>query len=129
MPMRPRSGSSRVVRHRKSWSSSSALGCLKLKTWQPCGLTPDITCLMTPSLPPASIAWKMTSSAWRSSRVVKPSVAALSSRNVILQNLLILRLRLIYGINLRRPLIKIDLVSLGDAKVLGLYVHRLRSIN
>ena len=30
----------RVVRQRKSCSSSVALGCLKLKTWQPCGLTP-----------------------------------------------------------------------------------------
>ena len=40
MPMRPRSGRSRVVRHRKSCCSSVGLGCLKLKTWQPCGLTP-----------------------------------------------------------------------------------------
>ena len=63
MPMRPRSGSARVLRQRKSWSSSSALGCLKLYTWQPWGLTPDMTCLMTPSLPAASIAWKISSSA------------------------------------------------------------------
>jgi hypothetical protein len=59
MPMRPRSGRSRVVRQRKSCSNSVALGCLKLKTWQPYGLTPDITCLMAPSFPAASIAWKM----------------------------------------------------------------------
>ena len=56
MPIRPRSGSERVVRQRKSCSSSVALGCLKLNTWQPCGLTPDITCRMAPSLPAASIA-------------------------------------------------------------------------
>jgi hypothetical protein len=24
---------------------------LKLNSWQPCGLTPDITCLMPPSFP------------------------------------------------------------------------------
>ena len=39
---------------------SSALGCLKLKTWQPCGLTPDMTWRMAPSLPAASIPWKMS---------------------------------------------------------------------
>ena len=61
MPMRPRSGSDFEVRHRKSWSSSSLTGALKANTWQPCGLTPDITCLMAPSLPAASIAWKMSS--------------------------------------------------------------------
>ena len=40
MPIRPRSGSDFAVRHRKSWSSSSADGALNEKTWQPCGLTP-----------------------------------------------------------------------------------------
>ena len=40
MPIRPRSGRRHVVRQRKSCSSSSALGCLKLKTSQPSGLTP-----------------------------------------------------------------------------------------
>ena len=34
---------------------------LKECTWQPCGLTPDITCLIAPSLPAASIAWKTAS--------------------------------------------------------------------
>ena len=63
MPIRPRSGRSRVVRHRKSCCSSVALGCLKLNTWHPCGLMPDITCLMAPSLPAASIAWNISSTA------------------------------------------------------------------
>src|SRR5437764_13999158 len=58
MPMRPRSGRQRVVRQRKSWRSSSADGALNENTWQPCGLTPDMTCLIVPSLPAASIAWK-----------------------------------------------------------------------
>src|SRR5262245_22820178 len=66
MPMRPRSGSALAQRHRKSWSSSSAEGALNEYTWQPCGFTPDITCLMAPSLPAASMAWKMSSSAQRS---------------------------------------------------------------
>src|SRR5665213_3720924 len=44
MPIRPRSGSLHVVRQRKSCSSSAALGCLKLTTSQPAGLTPDMTC-------------------------------------------------------------------------------------
>ena len=50
-----------MVRQRKSWSSSSADGALNEYTWQPCGLTPDITCLMAPSLPAASMAWKISS--------------------------------------------------------------------
>jgi hypothetical protein len=56
MPIRPRSGRSCVVRRRKSCSSSAALGCLKLKAWQPWGGgTPDITCPMAPSVPAVSI--------------------------------------------------------------------------
>ena len=31
-------------------------------TWQPCGLTPDMTCLIVLSLPAASMAWKTSSS-------------------------------------------------------------------
>jgi len=38
-------------------------GVLEAETWQPCGLTPDITCLIAPSLPAASMAWKISSSA------------------------------------------------------------------
>src|SRR5579863_3862399 len=41
----------------------NGLGCSKLKTWQPCGFTPDMTCLMRPSLPAASIAWKISRTA------------------------------------------------------------------
>ena len=41
------------------------MGCLKLVTWQPCGLTPDMTWRMAPSLPAASMAWKMRRRAWR----------------------------------------------------------------
>ena len=62
MPMRPRSGSARDVRHRKLWSSSSAEGVLNETTWTPCGLTPDMTCLIVPSLPAASIACRTISS-------------------------------------------------------------------
>ena len=63
MPIRPRSGRHRMYRQRKLWSSSSAEGFLKLKTWQPWGLTPDMTCLIVPSLPAASIAWRTMSTA------------------------------------------------------------------
>jgi hypothetical protein len=61
--MRPRSGSERAMRQRKSWSSSSAEGFLNETTWTPCGFTPDITCSIAESLPAASIAWRTTSSA------------------------------------------------------------------
>ena len=61
MPIRPRSGRFFVVRHMKSWSSSSFDGALNENTWQPCGLMPDMTCLIAPSLPAASIAWKISS--------------------------------------------------------------------
>src|SRR5262249_22522023 len=60
MPILPRSGSRTMHRHRKLWSNSSLDGCLKLKIWQPWGFTPDITCLMIPSLPAASIACSTT---------------------------------------------------------------------
>ena len=36
------------------------VGALKEETWQPCGFTPDITCLIVPSFPAASMAWKMS---------------------------------------------------------------------
>ena len=45
MPIRPRSGRRHVVRQRKSCSSSSALGCLKLKNLAAFGIHPgyDVT--------------------------------------------------------------------------------------
>src|SRR5438876_1681778 len=64
--MRPRSGKERLVRHMKSWSSSSAEGALNANTCVPCGFTPDITCSMVLSLPAASMAWNMSSTAQRS---------------------------------------------------------------
>ncbi len=63
MPIRPRSGRALLMRHRKSWSSSSLEGCRKETTWTPCGFTPDITCSIVESFPAASSAWKTTSSA------------------------------------------------------------------
>jgi len=60
MPIFPRPDRSRVVRQRESCSSSVALGCLKLNTWQPCGLTPDITWRIALSFPAASIAGKIS---------------------------------------------------------------------
>src|SRR5947207_2019993 len=42
---------------------SSLEGDLNEYTWQPCGFTPDMTCLIAPSLPAASIAWKIRSTA------------------------------------------------------------------
>jgi hypothetical protein len=41
------------------------LGALKACTSQPCGLMPDITCLMTPSLPAASMPCSTMSTAHR----------------------------------------------------------------
>ena len=58
MLMAPSSGSAFEQRHKKSWPSSSADGCLKASTRHPCGLTPDMTCFMVPSLPAASMAWR-----------------------------------------------------------------------
>ena len=39
-----------MQRQRKLWSRSSAEGFLKLNTSQPWGFTPDMTCLIVPSL-------------------------------------------------------------------------------
>ena len=63
MPIRPRAGSALAARHKKSWPSSSAEGCLKAVTSQPWGFTPDMTCFMVPSLPAASMACSTTSRA------------------------------------------------------------------
>ena len=63
MPILPRSGRRRDARHMKSWSSSSWLGALKECTSQPCGFTPYMTCSITLSLPAASMAWKISSTA------------------------------------------------------------------
>jgi hypothetical protein len=65
MLIRPRSGRSRLVRHTKIVFQFGSAGCLKLNTWHPWGLTPDITCLMAPSFPAASIARKISRIAWR----------------------------------------------------------------
>jgi len=54
MPIRPRSGKRQAVRERIV-PQLPAPGCLKLKTSQPCGLTPDMTCRIAPSLLAASI--------------------------------------------------------------------------
>src|ERR1700733_15128482 len=48
-------------------------------------------------------------------------------RNVFFQNLFVLLLRLVHGVDLRRPLFEIDLPSFPHAKVLGIYFHRLPS--
>jgi hypothetical protein len=39
-----------------SCCNSAGLGCLKLNTWQPWGLTPDMTCLMAPTLGDGNLA-------------------------------------------------------------------------
>ena len=54
------------TRHRKSWSSSSAVGALNANTWHPTGFTPDITARIVPSLPAASSAWNTSSTLYRS---------------------------------------------------------------
>ncbi len=46
-------------------------------------------------------------------------------RNVLFREFLILLLRFVHGIDLRRPLFEIDLVSFAHAKVLGINFHRL----
>src|ERR1700676_1009592 len=60
MPIMPFSGVAKWLRHRKSCASSFAEGSLKDVTLQPCGFTPDMTCRIVPSFPPASMACKMT---------------------------------------------------------------------
>src|SRR5580700_9489006 len=71
MPIQPRPGRARWHRQRKSWSSSSAEGCLNDRTSTACGLTPLITCLIVPSLPAASMPCSTSSTpnvSWAASR-------------------------------------------------------------
>ena len=80
MPISPCFGVAWCTRQRKSWPSSVGVGSLNPVTRQPWGFTPWNTCLMVPSLPPASIACNTTSSAcfdsahrrsWRSASLAK----------------------------------------------------------
>ena len=63
MPMRPRSGSAFVIAPQEVVVELLGRRLLERDDLQPCGFTPDMTCLIVPSLPAASIAWKTTSSA------------------------------------------------------------------
>src|SRR5439155_736003 len=51
MPIQPSAGASRCTLQRKSCASSSGVGVLKAVTRHPCGLSPDMTWRMVPSLP------------------------------------------------------------------------------
>ncbi len=83
-PIRPRADEPAViVRQRKSCASSSALGFLKLKTSQPCGLIPVRTWLMAPSFPEYIHPWKMGNTGITVGRIQQaPSAETLSSANV-----------------------------------------------
>jgi hypothetical protein len=48
----PRSGSSSCSARDSRDRGPSLVGALNDDTWQPCGFTPDITCLIVPSFPP-----------------------------------------------------------------------------
>lgn len=74
VPIPARSGGRRVVRRWKSCSNSSAPGCLKLKIWQLCGSTPDLTWRVVPSFPAASPPQK--SAATHSGRTRSACLAA-----------------------------------------------------
>jgi len=97
-PDPPASGSRVVVRQRKSCWSSSALGCLKLKTSQPSGLTPDMTCRIAPSLPAPSIPWKI--SAAHIGRTRNGGAGASSARRRVHSGALIVLLRRGDGVDL-----------------------------
>src|SRR3954462_7256533 len=79
MPMKPCGGTAAWMRQRKSCASSSRVGCLNDVTRTPCGFTPVKTCLTVPSLPPASIACRTTSSARRDSAYSRSCSGASSS--------------------------------------------------
>src|SRR5260221_12983616 len=52
--------------------------CLKLDTSHDCGFTPDITCLIRLSLPAASMAWTISSTADRKSTRLNSSHTVIS---------------------------------------------------
>jgi len=56
MPIFPRGGMQRFVRHKKIVGQFLARRLLEREESTPCGLTPDITCLIVLSFPAASIA-------------------------------------------------------------------------
>ena len=117
MPIRPRSGRSRVVRQRKSCSSSVGAGMFEAEHLAALRIDPGH------HVPDGAVLSR------RIHRLkdqqdgiavgcVEKLLQRAQLRDVLLQKLFVLILRLVHGLHLRRPLLEIDLVSFRHAKVL-----------
>ena len=122
MPIRPRSGSRHVVRQRKSCSSSSALGCLKLKHLAAFGIDPghDVPdgAVLAASVHPL----KNQQQGIVVGRIMK-MLECVELFHVFFQKLLIPFLRLEEGLHLRRPLFEFELFSGPYTEILGIDFH------
>ena len=116
MPIRPRSGRSRVVRQRKSCCSSVALGMLEAE---------DLAALRIDAghhVPDGAVfsgrihRLKDQQDGMAVGCVVKLLQRA-QLRNVLFQKLLIVLLRLVDGLHFRRPFLKVDFVAFLYAEV------------
>ncbi len=121
MPIRPRSGRRQVVRHRKSCFNSSALGCLKLKTSQPSGLTPDMTCRTV--FAGGVHALKNQQERIAAGRVVK-ALQGTQFLNVFFKEFFVPLVRLAQWLHHRRPLFECDLLSGPHAEIVRIDSHR-----
>ena len=111
MPIRPRSGRSRVVRQRKSCCSSAGAGMLEAEHLAALRIDPGH------HVPDGAIL------SCRIHRLkdqqdgiavgcVEKLLQRAQLRNVLFQQLLIVLLRLVHGLHVRRPLPEVDLVVL-----------------
>ena len=128
MPIRPRSGRSRVVRQRKSCSSSSALGCLKLNTWQPCGLTPDITCCDGAVLAGRVHGLKNQQHGIAVRRIQQLLLRA-ERLDVLAQQVLVVLAGPVCRGHPGRPFLEIDLIAFAYPKLAGIDVHDISEVS
>jgi hypothetical protein len=117
MPIRPRSGRSRVLRQRKSCCSSRGLGLLKAEHLTAPRIDPGHHMPDGAVLPCRVQPLEDQKDGLPVGRAVKLLQRA-QLRDMLFQQFLILLLRFVHGIDDRRPFLQVDLVSFPDAEIL-----------
>ena len=117
MPIFPRSGRSRVVRQRKSCSNSVGAGMFEAEHLAALRVDPGHH-MLDGAVFSRRIHRLKDQQDGMAIRCIEKLLLRAQLRNMLFQEFLILLLRLVHGIDFRRPLFEIDLVSFPHAKVL-----------
>ena len=108
MPIRPRSGRSRVVRHRKWMLEAEHLAALRIDTGHDVPDRAVLACRIH--------GLKHQQDGVAVGRVEKLLLGT-EARDVVAQKLLILLLRFVDGVNDRRPLLEVDIIAFPHAEI------------